>query len=68
MRMTVDAVMHKAPWKLYQRSGMRRIIARPAGCVTVTGQPEMDIEPFGQSVPAYAYCNSDPSAVAAGGD
>lgn len=58
MRVTLDAVMHKVPWKLYQRSGVRRIIARPAGAVITLPEPE----------PAYAYCTSDPGAIAAGGD
>ena len=26
MRLTVDAVMHKLPWRLYERTGMRRVM------------------------------------------
>ena len=75
MRVTVDAVMHKVPWKLYERSGMRRIIARPAGTVRSWPEPIFEPEPLVEAIPslygpqpvpapAYAYCGD----AAAGGD
>jgi membrane-associated phospholipid phosphatase len=67
MRVTLDAVMHKVPWKLYQRSGMRRIIARPVRTACPDQRPESP-EPLVQLAPAFAYSGSDPGAVAAGGD
>ncbi len=78
MRVTLDAVMHKAPARLYERTGMRRIIARPAGAVVDNIEPAWMSEPFmvecpatyGEEqtlAPAYAY-SGDPGAVAAGGD
>lgn len=68
MRVALDAVMHKVPRKLYERTGLRRIIVRPAGAVVT------DLEPLAEAygpqscpVPAYAY-SGDPGTVAAGGD
>lgn len=29
VRVALDAVLHKVPWRLYQRSGLRRLIVRP---------------------------------------
>jgi undecaprenyl-diphosphatase len=31
LRTLTDAVMKKVPWNLYQRSGLRRLVARPTG-------------------------------------
>lgn len=78
MRVTLDAVMHKVPGRLYERSGMRRIIARPAGAAVENWEPAWLTEPFAVDfpavygeeptlAPAYAY-SGDPGAVAAGGD
>lgn len=30
VRVALDAVLHKVPWRLYHRSGLRRLIVRPA--------------------------------------
>lgn len=80
MRVTLDSVMHKVPWKLYERSGMRRLIARRAGSVVASTEPAWKSEPFAIEypatygpepmpvpVPVYAY-SVDPGACAAGGD
>lgn len=42
MRLTVDAVMHKLPWRLYERTGMRRmmVIGRAAGSRQTVTEPE----------------------------
>jgi membrane-associated phospholipid phosphatase len=34
LRVVADAALGKAPWRLYERSGLRRRIARPAGLVS----------------------------------
>lgn len=39
LRATVDAVMQKSPWRLYQRSGLQRLVARPAGYRTPAISP-----------------------------
>jgi undecaprenyl-diphosphatase len=53
-RVMVDAVMHKLPWRLYERSGMRRVvvIGRSAGSRAAAGS--QTIVPFPVSEPAHA--------------
>jgi hypothetical protein len=56
MRLTVDAVMFKMPWRLYERTGMRRVmvIGRAAGSygATVAVEPEQrSVEPVAQREP-----------------
>jgi hypothetical protein len=41
VRVTLDAVLYKVPWRLYQRSRMRRLIVRPV-MATRHGAPETD--------------------------
>lgn len=61
MRVTVDAVMFKLPWRLYERSGMRRVLVigratgsragqpRPEPAVTAAPQPVAAFEPVAES-------------------
>lgn len=68
MRVTLDAVMHKVPWQLYQRSGVRRIIARPVRAADNAALRPAETETTTWLAPAYAHSSCDPGAVAAGGD
>ncbi len=50
MRLTVDAVMFKMPWRLYERTGMRRVmvIGRSSGSrrsTSIVGVAPVEIEP-----------------------
>jgi membrane-associated phospholipid phosphatase len=40
LRATADAALAKTPWRLYERSGLRRLVARPAGQATPTAPAE----------------------------
>lgn len=57
MRLTVDAVMFKMPWRLYERTGMRRVmvIGRAAGKygrVAEDQQIVAPVEPIAPRIPA----------------
>ena len=52
MRVTLDAVIHKVRGRLYERSGMRRVIARPADVAVDNWEPAWMSEPCAVEFPA----------------
>jgi undecaprenyl-diphosphatase len=54
LRVTLDAALQKAPWKLYEHSRLRRVIALPANVVTRQPQcaaPRCDTRPLSGHAP-----------------
>jgi hypothetical protein len=60
MRLTVDAVMFKMPWRLYERTGMRRVlvIGRAAGVHSTGSIAKTAIEPIVPRVPVSLPAHS----------
>ncbi len=55
LRATVDATMQKAPWRLYERSGLRRWIARrPAAAPSAIAYPPSEGASSAMTVPGTA--------------
>jgi hypothetical protein len=45
LRALGDAAMQKAPWNLYERSGLRRFVARPRGAEEAKPAPRLTVVP-----------------------
>ena len=65
LRALADAAGRKVPWRLYERIGLRRLVARPAGSATASlAAAPAAVEPVGLLRPEPAAAGSNPAPLA----